>query len=294
MNPPPCARGCTLDGQHAPPCDGNDCGGCLPRPADTGHLCERCYTALRRDLATAPSLINWLRQHVEPGGPRQDGKTTGTRNPPAPLSADAVAAADDLHAMLASWVLLILEEHPSRLHGPSWEGSAVRPVSKRTVDGGEWQARVYEDARVVGVEPPRQHELTWPLDRLGYPVELGYAPPRTVTYTEHIDATSPVTKWLLTQLDWCAAQDWAGEMAREVTETTATLLARWPQEARARTITDLPCPKCDRISLVYYPVATFLGKVLVQCEHHDCGRTIDEDMWPHYARVILDARRGGA
>lgn len=278
-----CIRGCMIARKHVKDCAGDEeCGGCVPRLADKGLLCERCFTALRRDVALAPSLVRWLREHVEPGGPNQDGKTTGTRNPPAPLSTDAVAAADDLHAQLASWVLLILEEHPDRLHGPDWRGSVVRPVSKRVIrqmhdslgypihlrycpDEQPWESVVYEDARTVGV---RDGGTT---------------------------STENVCKWLLARLDeasaWTVSQEWIADFVREITEATATLLARWPQEARQRTITDLPCPKCDRISLVYYPVTVFRGRVLVQCEHYECGKTIDEDLWSHYARVILDAKR---
>jgi hypothetical protein len=276
-----CVRGCTIARKHLNDCsDEDECGGCLPRPSDKGLVCERCYTALTRDVSLAPSLVRWLREHVEPGAANQDGKTTGTRNPPAPLSTDAVAAADDLHAQLASWVLLILEEHPDRLHGPDWRGSVVRPMSKRTV--------------------------TQAHDSLGYPIHLRYTEEWREPWVMHVydearavgvrqDGTSTenVCRWLLARLgdDWTTWQPWIGEMVREVIEVTATLLARWPQEARSRAITDLPCPKCDRLSLVYYPVTAFRGKVLVQCEHYECGKTIDEDMWSYYARVIVDARK---
>lgn len=273
-----CGRGCKTRGEHVTDCDDDACAGCRPRRADYGTLCARCHADLRRDLSTAPSLIDWLREHVEPGAPGQDGKTTGSRVPPAPLSTNAVAAADDLHAQIVSWALLVIEEHPSQLRGPSWVGSVVRPASKRVITPSH--------------------------DALGYPVHLGYHEPTwtsAVVYEParvlgvHSDrppvgrhATRAVVRWLLAHIEWLEAQEWAAEMVRELTSTTATLLSRWPMEARTRPITDMPCPACDRLSLVYYPVTVKHAQTLVQCEHHDCGKQVDEDMWDWYARVYAD------
>lgn len=271
-----CVRGCTTRGHHVTDCaDRETCQGCLPRQVSQGQLCERCWTALTRDIALAPSLVRWLREHVEPGSPARDGRVRGSRVPPAPLSVQAVAAADDLHAMLSSWVLLILEEHPGGLRGPSWVGTRSTRTGRRLV--------------VADV------------DDLGYQAALGYDkpawasmcydPPMPAGLAGRGDPSGQVCRWLLAHAGWAAAQEWAGEMAREVTQTTATLLARWPQEARSRPITDLPCPGCDRLSLVYYPVTEAKGSTLIQCEHHACGRRVDEDRWAWYAGVIADSRR---
>lgn len=77
MNPPPCVRGCTLNAQHAPPCDRDDCGGCLPRPADIGHLCQHCYDTTRDHLTAIPELAVHAAARID-----------GRLNIPAPPSSE--------------------------------------------------------------------------------------------------------------------------------------------------------------------------------------------------------------
>jgi hypothetical protein len=69
-----CERGCLLHGLHTPDCGchndcpehNNHCEGCLPRPADIGHYCQRCAFRLRDDITTLPDLITATYQM--PGG----------------------------------------------------------------------------------------------------------------------------------------------------------------------------------------------------------------------------------
>lgn len=79
---PECARGCTLRNQHTTDCPDDDCGGCLPRPADHGHLCERCYTTLRDHLAAIPELAAHAAARTDgrlntPTAPNTGGTTPG-------------------------------------------------------------------------------------------------------------------------------------------------------------------------------------------------------------------------
>jgi hypothetical protein len=118
-----CATGCTSLGRHLSHCDSPDdqCRGCMPREAVDGLLCARCWGNLQRDVRTAPSIVDWIREHVEPSA--QWGERVNSReiDAPAPLTVTAVDDADGLHSMLASWALLILEEHPSALSRPKLE-----------------------------------------------------------------------------------------------------------------------------------------------------------------------------
>ena len=82
-------------------------------------------------------------------------------------------------------------------------------------------------------------------------------------------------------------------MAREVPSTVATLLARYPEAERSRPIPDLPCPKCERLTLVYYPPPAKRYRddpteIVVQCAHHSCSVRIPESEWGLTIRRYLD------
>lgn len=124
----PCASGCTIRQQHVSDCPDRDtCRGCLPRSAEHGTLCRWCYQRLASDVAIVPDLVAHLRiigaPHAQTNPPA-DGKSyrdpaEGNILPPA------WTAADELHAMLASWALLVLEEHPNgvQMAGPDEAGA---------------------------------------------------------------------------------------------------------------------------------------------------------------------------
>lgn len=66
-----CVRGCVVRGVHFAVCpdfgrtDG-ECGGCVPvEPRDGVMLCARCYGRLRRAIATAPELLEHLRERIQ-------------------------------------------------------------------------------------------------------------------------------------------------------------------------------------------------------------------------------------
>lgn len=268
-----CARGCRRKGRHATTCDDQTCEGCQPRPATRGQLCGPCWGRLNGALADAPQLIRWMRQHVELGSVMDDDRVDVSRFAPAPLSTDAVAAADDLHAMAVSWALLVMEEHPANLKGPSWRGSDVRPASTRVWVSG--------------------------LDDLGYPSRLGYAEVTSARVYEDArivglraaDATDPVTTWLRIHLDWISEQEWAGEIVGEIVGAVRTGYARWPTEESSRLLPS-PCPACDRLgSLAYYPPAFERGPVVVQCQHPECGEVTPEDRFSTYAARVEQEQR---
>lgn len=74
----------------------------------TGHLAR-----LRQIVARTPAMVVWLREHVVPGSvaldPDAPKQAPGKRSP-APLRLEAVDAADEEVACLASWVQLVAEE----------------------------------------------------------------------------------------------------------------------------------------------------------------------------------------
>lgn len=124
--PASCASGCKTMGQHADGCSG-DCKGCLPRDAEVGTLCAWCRQRLALDIAAAPDLVAHLRVIGEPAAaaaPPSDGRSYRDPSEGGVLPA-AWIAADEVHAALASWVLVILEEHPNgaAMKGPDEVGA---------------------------------------------------------------------------------------------------------------------------------------------------------------------------
>lgn len=128
-----CATGCGLPGRHVyskATQHPGDCPGCLPRPAAPALIvCWRCNNRTEDALTRAPDLVADIREHVMPGaGSPSDGLPGGKRvHAPAPLSVGAVADADDLHALLASWAQAMVDEAPDGLVGPDW-GGTYRPT----------------------------------------------------------------------------------------------------------------------------------------------------------------------
>ena len=106
-----CARGCLLWGQHHPNCPDQDtCDGCLPRPAEIGHYCQKCAFALRDLIADLPRLITGM--YLMPGGQlappdrtnNGDPSRRGTKVDQLSLS-PAHDAADEAARWLHSWAV---------------------------------------------------------------------------------------------------------------------------------------------------------------------------------------------
>lgn len=127
-----CIEGCSIRGQHQTTCETRDakvdpCTGCLPRAAEFGNLCAFGWQRLNADVIDAAPLVRHLREMAEPDAGRKpagDGRSMGDPAWGSILSA-AIGSADEIHAQLASWALLILEEHPNgaRMAGPDPRGA---------------------------------------------------------------------------------------------------------------------------------------------------------------------------
>jgi len=257
----PCASGCTLRDRHTTPTPDkhpDDCPGCQPRPTVPGlAVCWRCYYRLVDALTRAPDLVAHIRDHVTPGSAvRQEGTRGKRPAPPAPLNVTAVADADDLHALLASWAGVILTDHPDHLTGPSWSGTRLLPARRRP------NTPVYLDPEPAGL-----------------------------TTTGDWHATAAVTRWIYTHHEWALTQEWAGDLTTEVTTLVATLRGRYPVEERP-TYTGAPCPNCGRPSLIRYAPTCWQGPVTITCA--DCGTTVPEKLYGAYVRVLLAERRAQA
>jgi hypothetical protein len=301
-----CANGCTVRGEHRSDCSTTGCAGCQARMAEYGVLCTPCHGRLTRDLWQAPDLVAYLRGLVGDGGGGGE-RVDGTREAPMPLNGPAVDGADDLHAMLASWVRVVLDEHPGRLVGPDPAGTRFTSASKRRVTGDAWFVacadcthpgrRATQAAAVAAAGEhvdATSHVVTayevdpgqvWARTVYATPVAAGLLP-RTGAHA----ATIAVARWLLAQLEWIERQPWVTVMLAEVGPMVATMRARFPQEEASHRIDGVACLACGRMPLTYYPpvAPAPFGEFMVQCDHHECSAIIPEKHWGLYLRRIVD------
>lgn len=247
-----CASGCVTKGEHVLACDGTACDGCRPRHAEHGVLCRWCYSRLTVDVHDTPALVAHL---VEIGRPfAQVSPPSDTRSYRDPafgtLRPPSWDAADELHAMLASWARCVLEEHPDgeRMTGPDESGTVQTQAV--TVMRGDLAAEVGAYTRISTV--------------------AGLSAPDPMP-------TVRLCAWLTPLLPWIAGQEWAAEMRREVKEAIGTARSRWPEvETRARHIGGVQCVRCGNLGLTYRPVNFPGASALITCTHPECGTIVSE------------------
>jgi len=218
-----------------------------PTTAEYGNLCAWCWGRLHHDIADIPTLTTYLRTLGTPNAAARPLTTDPlhrgdpSENDPYPA---AWHAADELHGDLASWALLILEEHPTNLTGPH-----IALTNGRT-----------------DTDPTTGQPYT--------------SDPRPAP---HLGDTDTLAGWITPHLEWVARQDWAGDMRAELGNTVATLKARWPvAETRVRPVNDIPCPRCDKLTLTYAPPVRYRAPFVVSCIDKACGRIFSEADWEEF------------
>lgn len=98
-----------------------------------------------------------------------------------------------------------------------------------------------------------------------------------------------VARWITPHLAWCSRQEWAPDMRRELGRTLATLRARWPMPEdveRTRHIPNVPCPRCEQVSLEYSPPSWERMPFKVSCQNEDCARVFSEDEWMRFVGLL--------
>lgn len=264
-----CETGCVVRGYHLADCDGTrpdrdgvgvvECRGCLPRPADVGVLCSWCWGRLQSVVRTMPALVEHLFEMGRPSTSCALGGA-GCSVPAGPrgLYPDAVVAADDLTAALASWCAQVAEALDSPVPVPPglWVTDAVERVDPAT--GEAWVSA----PEVVGVRDPL--------------------------------AVRALAAWLAPRLDAVAGHPWVGDMLADLADLTRRAETRWPVEERERRVTDVRCPSCGAVSLVMSPPSVAGAEVLVRCTLPGCGRVLAEDDWARARGWALEVARGAA
>lgn len=242
------------------------CTGCLPRPAEFGRLCAWCWQRLNADVVDAPALARylWVVGHAgKSSAPADDGGGGGGGSDPRTRSVihPAVDALDGLHSCLASWVLVILDEHPEgrRMTGPDDTG-VRRTRSTKQLDHATFPHLPDEPSvwirpsEVAGVHDPQ--------------------------------ATANLVRWLLPHLAWCASRPWVGEMRDEVASVVRTTAAAFPVDERTRAIPGVTCPNCNHVSLVFDPPTQERHSTQVNCSTRGCGVIYSEDDFKRLTRIV--------
>jgi hypothetical protein len=104
-----CKGLCRMARRHLDECAdsgmGADCGGCLPRPATHGLICEGDHRRLERSLYEIPRVLRLLHGHKVPGQRGQSGDricvTKG--DPPAPMDLDIFDLERRLEFIVEEW-----------------------------------------------------------------------------------------------------------------------------------------------------------------------------------------------
>lgn len=98
-----------------------------------------------------------------------------------------------------------------------------------------------------------------------------------------------VAAWIAPHLAWCARQEWAPDMRRELGRAIATARARWPMPEdgeRDRQIPGVPCPRCDQVALEYSPPTWERMPFKVSCQNEDCARVFSEGEWERFVGLL--------
>jgi hypothetical protein len=189
---PTCARGCTARGRHLPTCsDGTEtshsrespdaCGGCLPRSATVGLLCEPCAGRVTRALLDAPHLVAWLRENVAPGAASDAPRVAGTREAPAPLSLTAV---DDIDTIVTALVVAVMSFcKDTTLVGPQLVGVRAVVLDKT-------RARVIGIRSEVAPEESTAQFAAWLIDHLEGVAAQPWAPAWATSVTHAVASAS--------------------------------------------------------------------------------------------------------
>ena len=251
-----CVSGCTIRGEHLADCDGTavrrdgetvECRGCLPRPADVGVLCERCWGRLQSLVRTMPATVEHLLEVAgqvlgsRPGGGGRRAPGSGCLVP------EASVMADELHSVLAAWCKEVAQENIA--------GSRLPVDSTRWTDG------------LVAVDPG-----TWAavLDGVDEAEPIGLSRP---------DGTRLLVAWVDPYLRGVAGRSWAGDMIADLQRVTSRAAAQFPAEEQERWITAVRCPSCGARSLVHVPPAVAGADVQVRCTLPECGLVMTEEDW---------------
>lgn len=260
----PCVAGCTIRGKHhghcPQTCAHQATGGTCPPMCD-----QTCPGCLPRP-ATTGRLCAWCSQRLTTDVATAPGLVAHLRELGEPDAAAAPASDTKTYRDPAEGgIVPAAWQAADEIHGilDSWVQLILDThPSGAAMNGpdvaGAWVTRY---GTVAGVRDPR--------------------------------ATAELATWLLPWLPWCAEQEWAGLMRREVGSLVATTLARWPTPEAVEPVraVAMPCPRCGRMSLTYAPPSHATQPFKVSCSDPDCARVWTEDEWEWLVNLVTKGGR---
>ena len=286
-----CIRGCLRARAHATDCPGDDCMGCMPRPAEHGLLCFGCHSRLRNLLqnahgqwvlllGTAGKSMEQILSAETTAKTHQQPRTTSDGRFPAPFARMVATAAKsepvriaamDAAQELADWlsrvVELVIEAH--NLLGPR------RLPNPRDAEGDEraWKWRSVSD--VTGTKSKYDPVVT---RSDGRETMVGQW---VLTDPDSTFAVDVAADFLLAWLDRFEAMDLIGDELEAFSEVMSQGHALAPWRVQVARLTGIPCPECHRPTLVRYG-----GDEDVTCLK--CRATIGPGRYAIWTRMLAE------
>ena len=263
----PCIRGCTAPRRHiftegqGRTC-GEDCTGCLPRPAEYGPLCFDCHKRLKRMLTEAPG------QH-------------------AILTADlAPSFAQRLHAeteakIRTAWRTSTDQTDPSGLYAKPSGGSAQEsePVRLACLDVAQelsdWLSQLVE--RLCD-----DYGMSGPPPALNGPER----DPRRCGHATWRFEVATACAWLVEQIGRLEWYDCVGDDVEALRTVMGQAHALRPWRDQVARIPGVPCPNCHRATLVRYS-----GEEDVECQTSWCQSVFTPQRYGIWVRMLVQEGR---
>jgi Zn ribbon nucleic-acid-binding protein len=256
---------CVVHGAHRSYCDGfarrydvearrtvitdRPCRGCVPAPAEVGHLCYSCLTKLDAALTDVDEVTTFMWEDGSNGvRDSNDGGSSGV-TPNWTMTESRV---------MVSWIVaamrnaLALIDHLDE--DAYWTVTCTDGTSRR------WLARA---ARVI--------DLTY-LDGAG-----------TVNRAVVTRGIPAVRQRIEVGRDDLIATPFGAEAAVRMTKTIQRAYAKFPLVEPRRRIAGIRCPNCSRSRLMWSPPLMFRGDVTVTCD--ECGHVEPQSYLERFAEV---------
>jgi len=287
-----CTRGCTRARQHVSDCPDEECRGCLPREAEYGLLCFPCHSRLRnllRALAVQHDLllatagksneqvltVETIAKTHQPPRTSSDGKfpapyartTTIAMSQSEPVRLAALDAAQELADWLSQVVEMVVQTHD--LRGPR------RLTTKADPRQWKWHP-ISDDGGVSDYDPIVTHRDEREVMRGQY---ILTDPP--ACFEVHTAAD-----FLLAWLDRFEAMEVVGDEMEAFGKVMSQAHALAPWREQATRLPGIPCPGCQRLSLM-----RFGGDEDVQCTTPYCREVITPGRYLIWTRMLADEHR---
>jgi hypothetical protein len=286
-----CAHGCLTARKHGTACLGDECPGCLPRPAEYGHLCYGCHSRLRNLLQNAHGQWALLLATAGKSGEQvltaetiakthQQPRTTSDGRFPAPFAKPTVGASESepvrIAALaaaqeLADWLSEIVEHvvDVHQLRGPRQVRTGEADTRRKS-----WHSVHADGNRASRYDPlVTRHDGHGGLEQGQY---IWIDPPKQF-------AVDTAADFLLAWLDRVEALETVADDLDVLAEVMSRAHALAPWREQVARLRGIPCPECHRPTLV-----RFGGDEDVTCLRGDCRATIGPARYAIWTRMLAE------